>query len=160
MSYFYDYIKKFEGKTVNVYIDMDGVVADYDFEGYLNEESNTEIYFNKRPVYSSIKPLEEISKLNNVNLYIMSVARYNSQVTGKVRWLDKYMKFIKKDNIFILPRDKNGFKKAYVLKRDFIKTRIKNDDINIHIDDSHEVLKVLRDLKMNIKLLHVTEIID
>ena len=160
MSYFYEYIKEFKDKTVNIYIDMDGVVADYDFEGYHNEESNTDIYLNKRPVYSSIKPLEEISKLKNVNLYIMSVARYDSQVKGKLTWLSKYMKFIKKDNIFILPRDKNGFKKAKELKRDFIKTRIKNDDINIHIDDSHEVLKMLRDLKMNLKLLHVTELID
>ena len=160
MSYFYDYIKDFKDKTVNIYIDMDGVVADYDFEGYHNVESNTDIYLDKRPVYSSIKPLEEVSKLENVNLYIMSVARYNSQVNGKVEWLSKYMSFIKKDNIYILPRDKNGFKKAKELKRDFIKTRLKNDDINIHIDDSHEVLKMLRDLKMNLKLLHVTELID
>jgi hypothetical protein len=70
------------------------------------------------------------------------------------------MPFIKKENIFILPRDTNNFKKAKELKRDFIKERLNNNDINIHIDDAHEVLKMLRDLKMNLKLLHVTEIID
>ena len=50
--------------------------------------------------------------------------------------------------------------KAKELKRDFIKERLDNDDINIHIDDAHEVLKMLRDLKLNLKLLHVTEILD
>ena len=160
MSVFYNYIRSFKDKTINIYIDMDGVVADYDFEGYNNDGKDDNIYLNKRPVMSSIKSIEEVSSLENVNLYIMSVSRYESQIAGKVKWLEKYMPFIKKENIFILPRDTNGFKKAKELKRDFIKERLNNNDVNIHIDDSHEVLKMLRDLKMNLKLLHVTEIID
>ena len=90
----------------------------------------------------------------------MSVARYDSQVTGKVKWLSQYMIFIKKENIFILPRDTNDFKKANVLKRDFLQDRLDNDDVNIHIDDSHDVLKILRDMHKNIRLLHVTSLID
>ncbi len=160
MSVFYDYISSFKDKVVNIYIDMDGVVADYDFEGYNNDGTNDDIYLNKRPIMSSIEPIKEVSMLKNVNLYILSVSRYESQIAGKLKWLDKNMPFIKKENIFILPRDTNNFKKAKELKRDFIKERLNNNDINIHIDDAHEVLKMLRDLKMNLKLLHVTEIID
>ncbi len=159
MDYFYNYIKEINGH-VNIYIDMDGVVADYDFEGYNNDGTNDDIYLNKRPIMSSIEPIKEVSMLKNVNLYILSVSRYESQIAGKLKWLDKNMPFIKKENIFILPRDTNNFKKAKELKRDFIKERLNNNDINIHIDDAHEVLKMLRDLKMNLKLLHVTEIID
>ena len=57
MSYFYEYIKEFKDKTINIYVDMDGVVADYDYMGYVNDGSNNDIYLNKRPIMSAIKPL-------------------------------------------------------------------------------------------------------
>ena len=99
MSQFYDYIKSFGDKTVNIYVDMDGVVADYDFEGYINDGTKDDVYLNKRPVMSSINPLKEVSTLSNVNLYILSISRYDKQVNGKLVWLDKNMDFIKKENI-------------------------------------------------------------
>lgn len=160
MSYFYDYIKAFGDKTINIYIDMDGVVADYDLEGYKNDGSNTDIYLNKRPVMSSIKPLEEVSHLDNVNLYILSVSRYERQVQGKLTWLDNNMKFIKKENINILPRDTNNFTKSKDLKKNFLIEHTKNDDINIHIDDAHDVMETLMDLDLNLIILHVTSLID
>ena len=160
MSMFKEYLKSFGDKTINIYIDMDGVVADYDFEGYENDGTNKDIYRYKRPVMSSINPLKEVSALKNVNLYILSVSRYESQIDGKLDWLSKHMDFIDKENIFILPRDTNNFKKANVLKRDFLQDRLDNDDINIHIDDSHDVLKTLEELDNGMILLHVTSIID
>lgn len=160
MSQFYNYIKSFGDKTVNIYIDMDGVVADYDFEGYINDGTKDDVYLNKRPVISSINPLKEVSQLSNVNLHILSVSRYERQINGKLTWLDKNMDFIKKENIFILPRDTNDFKKSKDLKRDFLEEKTNNNDINIHIDDSHEVLETLRDLGANLIILHVTSLID
>ena len=115
---------------------------------------------NKRPVISSINPLKEVSQLSNVNLHILSVSRYERQINGKLTWLDKNMDFIKKENIFILPRDTNDFKKSKDLKRDFLEEKTNNNDINIHIDDSHEVLETLRDLGANLIILHVTSLID
>ena len=94
MSQFYNYIKSFGDKTVNIYIDMDGVVADYDFEGYINDGTKDDVYLNKRPVISSINPLKEVSQLSNVNLHILSVSRYERQINGKLTWLDKNMDFI------------------------------------------------------------------
>ena len=160
MGVFKYYVKSFGDKHINIYIDMDGVVTDYDFEGYENDGTNSDIYRYKRPVMSSIEPLKEINELENVTLYILSVSRYESQIDGKLDWLSKHMDFIKKENIFILPRDTNDFKKANVLKRDFLQDRLDNDDVNIHIDDSHDVLKILRDMHKNIRLLHVTSLID
>ena len=160
MSYFYDYVKSLGDNPIDIYVDMDGVVADYDFQGYKNDGNNPDIYRYKRPVMSSIEPLKEINELENVTLYILSVSRYESQIDGKLDWLSKHMDFIKKENIFILPRDTNDFKKANVLKRDFLQDRLDNDDVNIHIDDSHDVLKILRDMHKNIRLLHVTSLID
>ena len=160
MSHFYDYIKSFDDKVINIYVDMDGVVADYDYMGYINDGTNNDIYLNKRPIYSAIKPLEEVSTLDNVNIHMLSVSRYESQIQGKLTWLDNNMKFIKKENIHILPRDTNNFKKAKELKRDFLDERINNDDINIHIDDSHEVMDLLKELNKNLIILHVTSMLD
>ena len=83
-----------------------------------------------------------------------------NEINGKLTWLDKNMKYKKKENIFILPRDTNDFKKSKDLKRDFLEEKTNNNDINIHIDDSHEVLETLRDLGANLIILHVTSLID
>ena len=53
-----------------------------------------------------------------------------------------------------------NFSVGKIDERDFLEKRVNNDDINIHIDDSHEVLDILRDLEMNLKILHVTSLID
>ena len=160
MSYFANYIKSLGDKPIDIYIDMDGVVADYDFQGYNNDGTNDDIYLNKRPVMSAINPLKEVSEFSNVNLYILSVSRYESQVNGKVEWLKKYMDFIDYDHTNILPRDTNEWKKAKELKKEFIEGHIDKEHISIHIDDSHEVLKTLEDLDNGMILLHITSIID
>ncbi len=160
MDYFYNYINSIKDKTINIYIDMDGVVADYDFEGYNNDGTNPDIYLNKRPIYTTINIFKKLSELENVNLYILSVSRYNSQVDGKLKWLDEFLPFIKKENINIIPRDTNDFKKANLLKREFLIDRINNDDFNIHIDDAHDVLVILKDLREHLKVLHITSILD
>ena len=160
MSYFYDYIKSLGDKPIDIYIDMDGVVADYDFQGYNNDGTNDDIYLYKRPIMSSINPLKEVNELDNVTLYILSVARYESQIKGKVEWLKKYMDFIGLEHVNILPRDTNEWIKAKDLKKRFLEGNINKDHINIHIDDSHEVLQTLEDSGNDLILLHVTSLID
>ncbi len=65
-----DFLKQYDKKKVNFYIDMDGVIADYN----VGEARNYDI---KRPLTDSIKKLKKISKMKNVNLYILSVTRMN-----------------------------------------------------------------------------------
>ena len=160
MSYFYNYIKNLGDKEINIYVDMDGVVADYDVIGYEERKNNKDIYLSKRPVMTTINVLKEIATLNNVNIYILSVARNNNQIDGKLLWIDENMNFIKKENINILPREKYGFKKAHELKKDFLKDNTNNNSINIMIDDSHQVLDAILSLNMNIIPLHITSILD
>ena len=57
MMYFYNLIKDIvKDKKTIMYVDMDGVIAAYDFGNPLD-------FANKRPLYTNIKKLEEISKL-------------------------------------------------------------------------------------------------
>ena len=158
MSYFVNYLKKFNNK-VNIYIDMDGVVADYDMLGFEKNKDEPDIYLNKRPITTVIKILEEVNNLDNVNLYILSVSRNEKQIPGKVKWLEKNMPFITKEQINILPREGNDFKPAHELKRIFLKGNTSEEEINIMIDDSHTVLYDLNKLG-NIIPLHITSILD
>jgi disulfide oxidoreductase YuzD len=70
------------------------------------------------------------------------------------------MDFIGLEHINILPRDTNEWLKAKELKKRFIEGNINKEHINIHIDDSHEVLKKLEELDNGMILLHVTSLID
>ena len=110
MSYFYNYIKNLGDKEINIYVDMDGVVADYDVIGYEERKNNKDIYLSKRPVMTTINVLKEIATLNNVNIYILSVARNNNQIDGKLLWIDENMNFIKKENINVTIRKEFGSK--------------------------------------------------
>ena len=58
-------IKKYDNKKIELYIDMDGVIADYN----VGEASN---YDKKRPLYTSINKLKEISSMTNVTMHILS----------------------------------------------------------------------------------------
>lgn len=160
MEYFINYLKKFNDKTVDIYIDMDGVIADYDVLGYEALKENKDVYLNKRPVKTAIKVFEEAAKLKNINLFILSVSRNNNQVDGKLKWLSKNMNYMKKENINIIPRENNNFEKAHILKRNFLENNINKDNINIMVDDSHQVLDAVFDLNMDIIPLHITSIID
>ena len=160
MSYFVNYLKQFEDKQVNIYIDMDGVVADYDILGFEDNKDSKDVYLNKRPIITTINILEEVNKLNNVNLYILSVARNENQIPGKVKWLEKNMGFITKEQINILPREGNDFKPAHELKKIFLKGNTDPNEINIMIDDSHSVLYTLLRSDINVIPLHITSILN
>ena len=101
-----------------------------------------------------------VAKLENVKLYILSVSRYNIQVDGKIKWLKDNMEYIKEENINIIPKEKNEFKSAALLKKEFLKDNVDQSAINIMIDDSHQVLDVIYELNMDIIPLHITSILD
>lgn len=160
MSYFVNYLNNFKDKKVNIYVDMDGVVADYDMLGFEENKDEDDVYLNKRAVTTTIKVLEEVNNLNNVNLYILSVSRNENQIPGKVKWLEKNMPFITKEQINILPREGNDFKPAHELKKIFLKGNTNPDEVNIMIDDSHSVLYTLHRSDINVIPLHITSILD
>ena len=88
--YFYNLINKLsKEENIIIYVDMDGVIASYDFGKPLD-------FANKRPLITNIKTLEKVSHLKNVELHILSVCRKKREINDKNDWLDKYAKFLKK----------------------------------------------------------------
>lgn len=158
--YFKDYLEKFKNKKINIYIDMDGVVADYDVVNFKNEKEKDDAYLNKRPIMSSINVLKEISTMDNITMYILSCTKKDSQKEGKVIWLSKYMNFIKKENINLFSREEKDYLKSALIKKEFLESHYNKDEINIIIDDSHDVLKEIEHSGLGIIPLHISSILD
>ena len=86
-----------------VLFDMDGVLAEYvngEEANIINEVPNT--YLGKRPLKPIIKVVKELYKMPNITVGILSSCDYPSQVIEKKKWLEKYLPFIKDENIHIV----------------------------------------------------------
>ncbi len=148
-----EYLQRFENKKIKIFVDMDGVIVDYDF-GMPCE------YDIKRPLYASIKKLEEISKMNNVELFIFSATRMNEGINQKNIWLDKYAPFFKKQNRIIISREENDFISSANLKANYLEKYQRDNSILIVIDDDPRNLKEINKLNEDIILLKDTALID
>lgn len=151
--YLKEYLKQFKDKKIKLFVDMDGVIADYEFGKAYD-------YNQKRPLYDSIKKLEEISKLNNIELFIFSATRKNEGFEQKHSWLDTYAPFFKKENRIIISREANGFMESAILKAKYLKNYKKDDSILIVIDDDPRNLKEINKLNNDIILLKDTVLVD
>lgn len=150
--YLKEYLEKHNDKNIKLFIDMDGVIADYDF-GIPKE------YDKKRPLYDSIKKLKDISKMNNIELHILSVTRMTNGREEKNTWLDKYVPFIKKENRIILSREENNFESSSSLKANYL-SNLETKDTIIVIDDDPRVLKEINEKNKDIILLKDTVLVD
>ena len=132
---------------------MDGVVADYDIGGNLD-------YSIKRPLYSNIKQIEEISHYDNIELYILSVTRHNEGIKQKQVWLDKYMPFIKKENRILLSRENNKMKRSRFIKAEYLQNVVDDEYKIILIDDDPTVIDEVKDTSPSIITMKDTVLVD
>lgn len=95
--YLLEEIKKIiedNSKKIAIFVDMDGVVADYRFGEGENIKSNKPgLYLNKRPIYTTINNLQKINEKIDCEMFILSSCLYKEQSEEKSLWLDKYQLF-------------------------------------------------------------------
>ena len=151
--YLKEYLSQYEGKNIKLYVDMDGVIADYIV-------GEAEKFDQKRPLYSSISKLEEISKMENVELFVLSISRMDEGVEQKQGWLDKYAPFFKKENRVIIPRESNDFKSSSELKSQFMKDIQRDNSVIVLIDDDPRILFAVKDICPDVVLLKDTVLVD
>lgn len=152
--YLKEYLEKYKDKNIKLFVDMDGVIADYDF-------GNTTNYDKKRPLFDSIKKLEEISKNTNIDMYILSVTKLEKGSEEKNWWLDNYAPFFKKENRNIIVKEKYGIdSSSSLLKANFLKELEKDESIIILIDDDPRVLKAVKEKCEDIILLKDSVLVD
>ncbi len=138
-----------------IFVDMDGVIADFEFLAPLE-------FRNKRPLTTNINTLKEISLLDNVELYILSVCRKDFEVIDKNYWLDKYAAFFKKENRIIISKESYPDLSSSKLKAKFLKNsieKIENKKIMV-IDDDNGVLRYLSQNFEDVILFQDSSLID
>ncbi len=151
--FFKTFLEQFGDKRIKIFVYMDGVVSDYNVGVPYD-------YHLKRPLFDSIKKLEEISKMPNVELYILSATRLNEGYEQKQGWLDKYLPFMKKENRFILSREANNMEKSSVLKNNFFKELERDGSIIIMVDDDPTILHEIKDANEDVIPLKDTVLVD
>ena len=151
--YLKDFLEQYNNKKINLYVDMDGVIADYVF----GEPSN---YHKKRPLYTSINKLEEISKMENVELHIFSATRKTEGIEQKHIWLDKFAPFFKKENRVIISREENNYAKSSTLKALYMKNLERDGSIIIIIDDDPQNLREINTASEDVIVLKDTALVD
>lgn len=163
--YLLEEIKKIienNSKKIAIFVDMDGVVADYRFGEGENIKNNKQgLYLNKRPIHTTINNLKKINDEIDCEMFILSSCLFKEQAEEKDLWLTQYMPFIKKENrIFILSENFESRKK---LKIDKIRKKLDSNEceLAILIDDTHDILFLaLSELKEKIIPFHVITLID
>ena len=151
--YITDYIKRFKDKRIKIYVDMDGVIVDFDV-------GNPSEYDKKRPLLSNIAVLREISKKENIEMFILSITRMTIGREEKNRWLDKYVEFIKPENRYIISREENNFIPSKILKSRFMKKIVRDGSVIILIDDDLAVLDKVMKTNEDIYLLKDTALVE
>ena len=151
--YFKEYLEKFQNKNIKIFVDMDGVIVDY-------VVGSAADFHKRRPLNSSIEKLKEISKMENVELFILSVTRMDEGYNQKQIWLDKYAPFFEKNSRIILSRESNEFKSSADLKAEFIKKMERDNCTFIFIDDDPSVLKKMMETNKDVILFKDTVLVD
>ena len=138
--------------NIDLFVDMDGVIASYDFGKPLD-------FINKRPLKSNIEGLRKISLINNVNLHILSVCRTDEQIIDKNNWLDINAPFFSKKNRHILSKESIQNMKSCEMKFEFLKN-YKTSFKVVLVDDDNQVLQFISSKLKNILLFQDSALVD
>ena len=139
---------------------MDGTIAEYHL--YNPEEISRKMeeeYLKNEPLINVIVVLEEISKINNIEMYILSLSKTKKITEKKKIWLKKYVPFIKEENWIILTKEIGEYsnENRNEIKGKNIELRQKDYDKSIMLDDEQVVLreakKILND---KIEVFHIS----
>ncbi len=152
--YFFNLIKEMcQEKEIMLFVDMDGVIASYGIG------KNPYDYRNKRPLTQNIANIKEVSLLENVEVFVLSVCREDSQINDKNAWLDEHAPFFKKDNRIIISRASKDWATAKEIKVEFLKN-IKTNKQVVLVDDDNDILKYINQNLKNITVLQDSELVD
>lgn len=104
-----------KNRKLNVYIDMDGVIADFN-----NEVNALDRFATEKGFFKKLRPMNEFGfnqLINNpnINLFVLSASPNKQADKDKRAWLNYYYPQIKKSNIIIMRVGEN--------KADFMKTK-------------------------------------
>jgi len=161
-----DICNKYDGKTVGIFIDMDGVVADYDLGSYFDIRNNTpDTFLIKRPIKTIINILEQLKKIENLNFYILSACIFENQAVDKSLWIDRHIPFIKSENRYFVIKEFEKYTRETKpgIKVDYMRRAMVKDNLSLalYIEDEHLMLRQAQDdLGDKVIGYHVSSLLD
>lgn len=156
MYYFIEWLQQFKGKKVKLLVDMDGVIAHYDF-------GNPKDYDKKRPLRDNILKIEAATKLEDpiVTPYIFSATRFSEGTAQKNEWLDINAPFFERKNRIIISREANDNKESSLLKAEYLTNFEREDNTEIVvIEDDPKNMRAIRDTNPDVILVKDTILVD
>lgn len=148
---FRDYIENNKDKIIDVYFDMDGVFAEYQVGNF--------DYSTIRPIKSTIKVMNDLIN-EGINVKVLSICKTNKIREDKYVWIDKYAPFLDRDNLIFLSKEDNPEYKSEELKSNYLKDNVNKDHITILIDDDSRIIWKVVDNNPDVKVFHVSSIIE
>ena len=148
---FRDYIENNKNKIIDVYFDMDGVFAEYQVGNF--------DYSTIRPIKSTIKVMNDLIN-EGINVKVLSICKTNKIREDKYVWIDKYASFLDRDNLIFLSKEDNPEYKSEELKSNYLKDNVNKDHITILIDDDSRIIWKVVDNNPDVKVFHVSSIIE
>lgn len=99
-------------KKVRIFLDLDGTLAKFNVPNALNRFENEKGFFANLGAYKGIDKINELAKQGNI--YIISASPNRDADKDKMKWINKFLPTIPKDNIIIC---RCGECKAFVLQK-------------------------------------------
>lgn len=165
MNKFLEKINKIceENKRVAIFIDMDGTINVYNvYPEEIVKQKMQEEYSETEPAQYIIDILKDISKISNIDLYILSLSKSVKITKEKKDWLKKYVPFINEENWIIITKELNEYSSE---NRDIVKAQKIKDlenkyDYFILLDDDHKILKEAQKIVgKNLSPFHISSVL-
>lgn len=150
---FYNTLDEYKDKDITIYVDMDGVIAEYDIGNF--------DYNTIRPLKSNIKRVEELIKKDNIKVKILTVCKTDKIVEEKIDWLKRNMSFFDINDVIFISKEQEEYKKveSQELKSNYLKEHM-NSTINILVDDDNSIIKYVRKNNRDLIVFQVSSWID
>ena len=155
-------IKKKNGK-IAIFVDMDGTIAEFPVYQEENVAKAMEEEYSKiEPVNYIINILKELGKIEDIDLYILTLSKTIKITKEKIKWLKKYVNFIQEKNWIIITKELGEYNKENrnIVKALKMQEKLPIYDFEILLDDDHKVLKETQKLLGNkVKVFHISSAI-
>jgi len=161
--FFDEIVAQAKENNIIIYSDMDGVIAEYGCgEKPLILSNEKSFYLNKRPMYTTINKLKQLSEIENVEIGIMSNCYFKEQKEDKINWLKEFCPFIKDTNINIIVLNEETYtkdNKDYLKINKIMDINKDNDKIYYLLEDNHSIINHTNKIKEGVAH-HFSRIID
>lgn len=150
-------------KPVLCLFDMDGTCVEYGSGEKAQILANKKDFFKfKRPLKSILKKMKVLSKTKNVRVGILSNCYFEEQHLDKIFWLKNNAPFIAQNDIHIVVLNNETYTtdtKDFI-KANYIKQIAAPNEKVFFFEDSHNIIKATSKALPDVKVCHVSELID